>query len=714
VSVGSRVAPGYDPEAGYVTDGLRVPDPWRALENMSDPRVQKWCESQSAAADAEVMGWPGHQELRARLSSLLSGGGLSPRRAGNLWFRTESPQPERPARIIVADSPYGAGRVLLDPATKPDGLGRPDVVLFVCPSPDATLVVAGLCSDGSEVCHIALIDVAASELLPKVPEPPTLGNRLHGVWWLPDSSGFLYIGLQGEPVNLDYQLYHYDLAAATVTRQDVPWIRQGLPRAFDMSDDGTVVVAIEDESNPRPVAVGERVGRSWQWRAIRPGYEGAVYGRVVGRQYVAISYVGCDRGRVVCIDLDAADPGDSEAWQEILAESDAVLATVAVVGDHLYVHGLRNTRSHLLLTSLDGSHRTEIPLPGEGNIAWMGLPITAAEPSADPGSYLFWFSNLASAPALLRSRPERPGELETVRALPSDGAELVELSETAPAHDGHDIVCQRLVRADVVDSNPLPTMIYAYGGFNIFTQADYNPVFAAFAEAGGQVVVAHIRGGGELGAAWWRGGRMAAKQQCFDDLHAVAEHLIAAGRTTPDKLAVQGASNGGLLTAISSMQRPDLWTAAVSRVGWVDLAGSARFPYLDRCSQAEIGDLTVADDVRRVMGYSPYHCVRDGAAYPAIWIDAAENDSRVAPQYPAKLAAAMQHANPANEVFFRLWPAAGHGTADQPATRCDIAAAWLSFVMKRVGLPLAPAGPGPGKPRLTAPTAVISEPGRPA
>jgi prolyl oligopeptidase len=213
---------------------------------------------------------------------------------------------------------------------------------------------------------------------------------------------------------------------------------------------------------------------------------------------------------------------------------------------------------------------------------------------------------------------------------------------------------------------------------------------AAFIDAGGVFVHAHLRGGSELGLRWWEGGRMAKKQNCYADLFAIAEDLIAQGRTGPDRLAVQGASNGGLLAGVAITQRPELWRAAVPRVPFLDILGSLRGTYGVFVVSRELGDPEDPDAVKRIASYSPYQLVRDGTPYPAVYLDAGDTDPRCPAWHGRKFAARLQEATSSGKpVLLRVWPNVGHGSATARDVELAQHTAWLAFVMDQLGMTIA-------------------------
>jgi prolyl oligopeptidase len=257
---------------------------------------------------------------------------------------------------------------------------------------------------------------------------------------------------------------------------------------------------------------------------------------------------------------------------------------------------------------------------------------------------------------------------------------------TATSKDGT-LVRYFLIAATGVDlSRPQPTLLYGYGGFKIPVLADYRPGWPCWLAAGGVLAIANLRGGGEFGTAWYEGGRLASKQNVFEDYVAVAQHLKETGVTTTQQLALHGRSNGGLLVGAVLTQHPDLAGVAVPAVGVLDLL---RF-HLFTIGAAWISDYGNPDDpeqFRQALAYSPLHNVRPGTRYPATLVLTADHDDRVVPLHSHKFTAALQHAQAGEQpILTRIEVSTGHGLG-KPTTL--IAAEWadlLTFAAHYTGL----------------------------
>jgi prolyl oligopeptidase len=330
--------------------------------------------------------------------------------------------------------------------------------------------------------------------------------------------------------------------------------------------------------------------------------------------------------------------------------------------------------------ALDGTLLEHVPLPDELAGLDYGAWPTVPPVDADGDCIAFVASTpTSSGVAYVYDVPNR-----TLTALNEPAVRLPDAHVTRIASRRRKGPKAWLVhRADVDLDTPRPTLLHGYGGWN----GAYMPVWpgfmAAIVEAGGVLAMANLRGGGEFGEDFRREGIRSNKQGSYDDLYAIAEELIERGITAPDRLAVSGSSNGGLLAAAALTQRPDLWRAVAPLVPVTDLLGFARDSYGAQGIE-ELGDPADPRDAEWLAAVSPCHLVREGVAYPATLVTGAELDIHCPPWHARKLVAALQRATAGDApIRLRVWPGATHvGHFGDP----DQAVDWLGFVMAEIGL----------------------------
>jgi prolyl oligopeptidase len=656
--------------------GVRTADPYRWLEDGAAEEVRLWQKQQNELSSSYVRSWTGFEQVRDLVRAYATSHFWAvPRRAGGHWFRSLLRDGASQSSVVVSDQPLGPGRVLYDPAA--ESAPAPFLSWF-SPSPDGTLLALGLCADGSEQNTIRLLDVATGELR-RGPQARLMDNWSGGVAWLPDSSGFYLTVLDGAAVDIAHRLTFYDIASSTSTDIAAPREDQREYRMIQPSADGKRILAYEGITSPRPLAVADLDNPAapvWRPFITTPG--AAVHGHLLGDTYFAITDLDAPRGRVVAISLDKPDPAD---WSTLLPESDAVLRSLTPVGEQWYLSELVDTYSRIRILDQRGTVVGEVPLPGKGVVGEHPLPYMNLVPRGDRESLIFAFSSLTASwgTYLHLAGAAEIAELEP----PAVRLDAVVEDLWAVSRDGTRIPYHVVRQAPVTSGAAL---LYAYGGYNAPWMPHFPGPMAALVAAGGIFVHAHLRGGGEFGRTWWEGGRMQRKQNCYDDLYAIAEDLIARGITTPDRLAVTGASNGGLMAGVAVTQRPDLWQAVVPRVPLLDLIGACRETYGYNAVSSEFADVADADDVRRLLTFSPYHLVTDGR-FPAVFLDAGATDPRCPPWHARKLAARLQAAqHGAAPILLRVWDNVGHGWATDKQIEVEQSAEWLAFVCRELGL----------------------------
>lgn len=660
--------------------GIEFMDPFRWLEGET-PEVRVWQRAQGRLATHFSRSWKDFERLHALVARYNTPRHITlPRQAGGKWFRILPGNANHGSQLILANTPMGDGRVLFEPESGEEGV-KP-VISWVAPAPDAKTVAIGVCTDGSEVNRITLVDVATGDLLPSAPVERLMDNWTGGVQWLPDSTAFFFTAITGSAEEFDQQVYLHRRAPIPVTeRAEVPWISVNDYRMVVVARDGRHAIAVERLLNPIPVAVARLDAPTPLWRPFMTSVPGTFAGHLIGDELIGVTDVDAPRGRLVAVPLNVADPNNTTEWRELVPQGKQVLRTATPVGDLLYLTELVDTYSALRVVDFNGVDAGVVRLPGKGSVMEYPFPLMSLFPRGDSATILFGFSSFTQSPTLCRHMPGfadcevlqgpavtlRQAEVEDRWAVSADGTSV-------PYH---------LVGNRVDSGLPRPTLIYAYGGYNDPFPPKFPGPMAAFVTAGGLLVHAHLRGGGELGRDWWEGGRMAAKQNCYDDLYAIAEALIADGISASETLAVVGGSNGGLMAGVAATQRPDLWAAAVPRVPLLDLIGACRSPYGRQAIEEELGDPENPNDIRRLAAISPYHLVRDTIRYPAIYIDAGDTDPRCPAWHARKFAARLQSATAsASPILLKVWENAGHGWATDPDLAAVENAEWLAFLMK--------------------------------
>ncbi|GAA3252384.1 prolyl oligopeptidase family serine peptidase [Nonomuraea helvata] len=669
--------------------GLVFDDPYQWLEDGGQD-VLAWQEAQDELARSYIHGWPDHERLAARVGELVeqmdARNLVVPVRYGPRWFRGRIPEGRELMVYEVSDAPTGPWRTVIDLNELSDGT---PLRIGPQPSPDGSLLAYSLDAAGRELPDLKVIEIDTGKvLLGGVPQ-----QRPGLVAWLPDGDGFFYMADDTPGAGpLRRRLFFHRLGETPPAEPeplDIPHMF-AVPR---ISRDGRWAVLQVDHLRPRPHFLarldgsGQEGQEGPEWREFVTDAEHLYKGVIVGDAYVAVTTAGAPRGRLVRIPLDR--PDDRDAWTELVPGGDAVLTGVTLAGDRLVLGELVDTVSRVRILDLDGKELGEVPLPGQGSVSSIAQGVVALgvmdQVVGCEDAITFGYTSYTQSPTVYHYELES-GALTVLQGGRNTLPGLVTSRVWATSEDGTRVPCTLVHRADLDRTEPRPTLIHAYGGFNIAELASYLGPLAAFVEAGGVYAHAHVRGGGEFGLEWWEAGRLHAKQNTFDDLYAVAERLIASGVTAPDRLAFQGASNGGMLAGVAATQRPDLWRAVVCGAPKLDLMRVARDPVGAAATIPEYGNPADPADAPVLMAYSPYHNVRSGTAYPAILLDAGANDPRCPAWHSRKFAARTQAATTGpHPVLLRVWSDAGHGGTSWStvvAQQTD----WLAFVMRELGL----------------------------
>jgi prolyl oligopeptidase len=671
--------------------GHRVADPYRWLEDDADPRTQAWSEAQDALAGELLSALPMRPQLAARLEELVHAGavGVPVWRGGRAFSTRRDPGQEHAVlRVREAD---GTVRVLVDPmALDPAGTTTLDAW---SPSWEGDRLAYQLSTGGDEESRLYVLDVSSGDVV----DGPVDRCRYSPVAWLPGGEELFYVRrLAPDQVPAGEEQFH-----RRVWRH-----RVGSPAEDDVlvhgeGSDPTTYFGVHTSRDGRWLVVSGSAGtapRDDVWIADLAG-NGELRELQVGVDAQTAAWVARD-GRLWLMSdrgtprwrLAVADPADPatwapEAWQDVVPElPDAVLSDVALVDapdgslQVLAVHAVDAT-DRLSVWAGDGSGRlADVEGLGAGSISGVSSPPEGG------GTAWVGYTDYATPPSVLRWDAASPTSLGGWEQADVAGEvpELTVVETHATSADGTPVHLFVLSGTGGPD-RPRPAVLYGYGGFNVSVTPAYSAQALAWVAAGGVWAVANLRGGSEHGEEWHRAGMRERKQNVFDDFAAAAEHLVAEGWTTHGQLGVMGGSNGGLLVGATLTQRPDLAAAVVCSAPLLDMVRYELFG-LGRTWNDEYGTAEDPTELGWLLGYSPYHAVREGTAYPAVLFTTFESDTRVHPLHGRKLAAALQHATTSEApIVLRRETSVGHGARAVSRT-VELAADQLAFLASHTGL----------------------------
>jgi len=348
-------------------------------------------------------------------------------------------------------------------------------------------------------------------------------------------------------------------------------------------------------------------------------------------------------------------------WECIISPGEDILKNVRLVSDRIAALWLHNATNRLTIHNLDGNFQKDIPIPKDGTAV---REIMNGELSGEPEFDNIYFDYQSfTQPPMIYEYNIPTGKLTIFHeASPKLGNKKLTVTKIwYPSKDGTKVHMFIIHQTNLKLNRKNPIILYGYGGFNISITPFFSPADLIWIENGGVMAYPNIRGGGEFGEEWHKAGILQRKQNVFDDFIAAAEFLIDQGYTTSNKLAICGASNGGLLVGAVYAQRPDLFEAVYCNVPLLDMIRFHHFS-LGKTWIPEYGDPEKPEDFNWLYAYSPYHNVKQDTNYPAILLHTATEDSRVDPSHAMKMAALMQN-NLYSKKPVLLWvePKAGHG-----------------------------------------------------
>lgn len=652
--------------------GQRIPDPYRWLEDVDDPRTRRWTAEQDALYQAERSTWPDADRWTARLLELADVHRvLTPRvRGERIFLERRAPGQDHPVLYVREGR---IERPLLDVLAIDPG-GRTVLEAWE-PSVEGDRLAYQISRDGTEDSQLWVLDVATGRIV----DGPIDRVRRTSIGWLPGGETFYYVSRLAPQVHPGEERYHrrvYLHKVGSPRDADVTVFGEGRDKtqfySVAVTPDGRwlVITATTGTAPGTDVYLADLSASPSGRPELRPVQEG---GRARTRLHIT-SGTGPHDPLWLRTDLDAprrrlvvctpADP-TPEAWRELIPERpDAVLDDLAILnGPELarpvgLVAWIRHAASEITVHDLtDGSLLDTVALPGIGTVGSISV--------RPEGGHEAWFTYSSfTTPAQVLRYDALTGRAEpwAVQHAPraSSTHRLAADLEDYRSADG------TVVRVFVVSQagrpdRPRPAILSGYGGFGVSISPRYSAQIVSWVEAGGVFAMACLRGGGEEGEQWHRSGQGTLKQNAFDDFHAAADHLVEAGWTTFGQLAIMGSSNGGLLVGAAITQHPEKYAAAVCSSPLLDMARYERSG-LGPSWVPEYGTTDDPDQLRTLLSYSPYHHVTAGTAYPPVLFTASGGDTRVDPLHARKMCAALQHASSGDgPVLLRLEQGVGHG-----------------------------------------------------
>jgi prolyl oligopeptidase len=679
--------------------GTKVADPYRWMEDVDSPAVKAWVDAQNALTRSFIAQVPVRDKIHQRLMALNSFERYTlPARRGNRYFYTHNEGLQNQNVMFWQEGLTGEPKVLLDPNTmSADGtiaLNGFDV------TDDGRLAAYAISEAGSDWLTWHVRDVATGKDLPDVIH----WSKFSNAGWMHDGSGFFYSGYDAPKPGPDGKIPAESLKETNYFHK-LYFHKLGTPQSedkliFERPDDKELSINGSVSDDGEFLAIYQAKGTSpFNELAILP-LQGVDLARpatglirLITKADATYSVIDNDgsyfwlqttldapNGKVISVDLKQADRAH---WKTIIPESHNALESVSMVDNTLIASYLADAQSRVELHTRDGALIAPLTLPAIGTTSGFGGRRTDTET-------FFSFTNFTTPPTIYRlDLKTRAASIYREPKLLFNPKDFETRQVFATSKDGTKVPIFLSYRKGLKMDGTAPTLLYAYGGFNISMVPAFSSGRVLWMEMGGVYAQAVLRGGGEYGEAWHQAGTTIHKQNVFDDFIASAEYLIATKVTSTPHLAIQGGSNGGLLMGAVETQRPELFGAVLADVGVMDMLRFDKFTIGWAWKSDYGGPSDDKADFEAIYKYSPLHNVRAGVKYPPTLITTADHDDRVFPAHSFKYAATMQAAIakenlPAGPVLIRVETRAGHGGGMPLSKRMDVSADQLAFLVREL------------------------------
>lgn len=667
--------------------GQRIADPYRWLEDPESADTQAWVEAQNKVTFDYLEKLPYRKKIEERLTQLwdFERYGLPVKRAGRYLY-TRNDGLKNQSVLYVAESAAGEARELLDP----NKLSSDGTIALIgwAVSDDGKKLAYGLATAGSDWNEWKVLDVDSGKTL----DDHIRWAKFSGASWTNDNKGFFYSRYDEPPAGQEFtkanyfqKLYYHKLGEPQSSdtliyerKDEKEWGFSG-----GVTDDGHyLIISVWKGSEPKNQSFYKDLTKpDAKVVELVAGFD-ADYDFIDnnGTTFWYLTDNDAPQRRLIAIDVTKPDRAN---WQTLIPESKFTLESVHRVGESFVAAYLEDAHSVAKVFDLTGKFTREVPLPAIGSAGGF-------RGERGDNETFYSFTNYTT-PGTIYRYDVATGE-STVYRQPKvkfkpDDYESKQIFYTS--RDGTQVPMTIVHRKGMKLDGNNPTVLYGYGGFNISLTPAFSVSNLVWMEMGGVYAVPNLRGGGEYGREWHEGGQRLSKQNVFDDFIGAAQWLIDNKYTRPEKLAIRGGSNGGLLVGAAMTQRPDLFAAAVPAVGVLDMLRYHKFT-IGWAWATEFGSSDEPEQFANLLKYSPLHNLKSGTKYPATMVVTGERDDRVVPAHSFKFAAALQAAHAGSTpALIRIETKAGHGAGKPTAKVIAESADVLAFLVKELGVKIA-------------------------
>ncbi|MDG1875253.1 MAG: prolyl oligopeptidase family serine peptidase [Mariniblastus sp.] len=667
--------------------GTPVSDPFRWLEEdvRKSDEVRAWVDAQNQVTFAAIEKLPYRKEIESRLTELWDYEKYGvPFRRGDRFFYYKNDGLQNQSVLYKLETLDAKPEVLVDPNQwSADGTDAMGGMAF---SDNGELMAYGIQKAGSDWRSWKVMEVESGRDL----SDELNWIKFGGVSWTKDSKGFYYScydapksGEKFQGLNLGQKVYYHKIGDNQKDDQLIHSNPENPKWGFlpSVTEDGRyLVITVWQGTDDRyRILYRDLESKNSDLTVLIDNFENeySFIGNEGSKFYFKSDFEAPKKCILV---IDVNDPA-KENWQVVVPEAEEAMESAGIVGGYLILDHLKDAKTQIKLYDLNGKYEREVDFPGIGSAGGFGG-------RRDHTETFYSFSSFNQPPSIYRY-DLKSGKSTLIRRAKvdfnPDDFEVKQVFYTSK--DGTKVPMFIAHKKGLVLDGTNPTLLYAYGGFNISLTPSFSIQRLQWMEMGGVFAMPNLRGGGEYGKEWHKAGTKTKKQNVFDDFIAAGEYLIENKYTSSNNLGIQGGSNGGLLVGACMTQRPDLYGACLPAVGVMDMLRFHKFT----AGRFWVDDYGCADESKQefeaLNAYSPYHNLVDGTSYPATMVTTADTDDRVVPGHSFKFAARLQEAHDGpNPVLIRIESKAGHGAGKPTAKIIEEVADQWAFLAKHLGL----------------------------
>lgn len=656
--------------------GTEVADPYRWLENDTSAATAAWVEAENKVTNEYLAQIPFRKQLLERLTNLANYEKIgAPFKKHGKYYFYKNDGLQNQSVLYVQDSLEGEPRVFLDPnKLSDDGTVALTGLSF---SHDGKYAAYTISRSGSDWTEIYVLDTATGQLLDDHIE----WAKFTGAAWQGD--GFYYSaydapvkGKEFSNVNENHKVYYHKIGTPQ-TEDKLIYQNPAYPKRFyytGTSEDERILFVYESgagRGNNLFIKDLKKVNAPFIQLTTDFDYQYSPIEVIDNNVYIFTNY-GAPKNRIMVADINNPK---LENWKELIPEMESVLSSAEVIGGKLFLTYDKDASNHAYVYSQKGEHMHEIKLPSLGSVGFSG--------TKDDKECFFVFTSFTTPGTIYKYDMDKNSyELYRAPKVEFNSDDFVTEQAFFPSKDGIMIPMFLTYKKDLERNGNNPVFLYGYGGFGISLNPGFTTSRIPFLENGGIYAQVNLRGGSEYGEEWHIAGTKMQKQNVFNDFISAAEYLINNKYTNPDKIAIVGGSNGGLLVGACMTQRPDLFKVAIPQVGVMDMLRYHKFTI----GWNWASDYGTSEDSQEMFeylkGYSPLHNLKPGTKYPATMVTTADHDDRVVPAHSFKFAATLQECNDGtNPTIIRIDSKAGHGAGKPMAKVLEEQADIYGFIM---------------------------------